>query len=88
MKKKYVKPILVIESFQLDAAIAASCSSQRFIPINYGENSCGFDEISKGYWQFFNYDNCEMDLTGPGGDGNDTLCYHGPMLAGSTFISS
>ena len=45
MKKNYVKPTLVIESFQLDAAIAASCSSQDFIPINYGENSCGFDEI-------------------------------------------
>lgn len=88
MKKKYVKPIIVIESFQLDAAIAASCSSQDFIPINYGENSCGFDEISSGRWHFFNYNNCEMDLTGSGGDGNDTECYHGPILANSTFISS
>lgn len=88
MKKKYVKPILVMESFQLDAAVAASCSSQKYIPIGYGENSCGFDKISTDYWQFFNYDNCEMDLTGPGEDGNDTLCYHGPILANSTFISS
>lgn len=88
MKKKYIKPYIVIESFQLDAAVAASCSSQDYIPINYNENGCGFDEISTGYWQFFNYDNCEMDLTGPEGDGNDTTCYHGPMLAGSTFVAS
>lgn len=83
MKKKYEKPMLIIEPFQLDATIAASCSSQGYIPINYGENSCTFDN-----GEFFNYDNCEMDLTGPGGDGNDTLCYHGPFLANSTFISS
>ena len=83
MKKTYVKPELVVESFQLDAAIAASCSSQGYIPINYGENNCTFDN-----GQFFNYNNCQMDLTGSEGDGNDTLCYHGPLLAGSTFISS
>ena len=82
MKKKYEKPVLIIESFQLDASIAASCSSQGFIAINYGENSCTY----KG--QFFNLDNCQVDLTGPEGDGNDTLCYHGPMEAGKTFISS
>ena len=83
MKKKYEKPVLIIESFQLDATIAASCSSQGFIAINYGEDECTFDN-----GQFFNYNNCQMDLTGPGGDGNDTLCYHGPMLAPATFISS
>ncbi|MBQ8898847.1 MAG: hypothetical protein IJY86_10300 [Clostridia bacterium] len=83
MKKTYVKPELVVESFQLDAAIAASCSSQGYIPINYGENNCTFDN-----GQFFNYNNCQMDLTGPEGDGNDAICYHGPLEAGMTFISS
>lgn len=83
MKKKYVKPEFVLESFQLNAAIAASCSSQGYIPINYGENTCSFDN-----GEFFNNNNCQMDLTGPNGDGNDTLCYHGPFLAGVTFISS
>lgn len=83
MKKVYMKPMIVIESFQLDATVAASCSSQGYIPINYGEDTCTFDN-----GQFFNYNNCQMDLTGPGGDGNDTICYHGPLLAGSTFISS
>lgn len=83
MKKKYEKPVLIIEPFQLDATVAASCSSQGYISINYGENDCTFDS-----GQFFNYNNCQMDLTGPDGDDNDTLCYHGPMLAPYTFISS
>lgn len=83
MKKKYEKPVLIIESFQLDATIAASCSGQGFIKINYGEDDCTFDG-----GQFFNNNNCQMDLTGPDGDGNDTICYHGPSLANVTFISS
>lgn len=82
MKKKYIKPYLVVESFQLDAAIAASCSSQGFIPINYGENTCTFEG------EFFNVFNCQTDLTGPDGDGNDTLCYHGPIVTMETFIAS
>lgn len=83
MKKVYKKPIVVIESFQLDAAVAATCSSQGYIPIGHGENTCSFDN-----GQFYNYNNCQMDLTGPGGDGNDTTCYHGPILAGTTFMAS
>lgn len=83
MKREYKKPVLAVESFQLDASVAASCSSQGYVPIGYSENTCTFDN-----GQFFNLNNCQFDLTGPDGDGNDTLCYHGPLLAGSTFISS
>lgn len=83
MKREYKKPVLVVESFQLDAALAASCSSQGYIPINYGENNCTYDN-----GQFFNGNNCQFDLTGPDGDGNDTPCYHGPAVANETFISS
>ena len=83
MKKTYMRPVLVIESFQLDAAVAASCSSQGFFPIGHGESSCTAFE-----GQFFNHQHCEMDLTGSGGDGNDTICYHGPFTSGLTFISS
>lgn len=83
MKKTYTKPYLVVESFQLDASIAASCSSQGFIPIGFGENTCSFDN-----GQFYNFNNCQVDLTGPDGDGNDTLCYHGPILAQKIFVSS
>lgn len=93
MKKTYMKPILVIESFQLDAAVATSCSSQENgQKLNHGENSCGFLETGNDnlkQWQYFNNNNCEVDLTGSGGDGNDIPCYHGPFLTGNlTFISS
>ena len=83
MKRKYSKPVLVVESFQLDAAIAATCSEQNYIPINHYEDTCSFDN-----GQFFNCNNCQLDLTGPEKDGNDTTCYHGPFLAGSTFVYS
>lgn len=87
MKKDYKKPYLLIESFQLNAAVAGSCAAQGGITINYGENRCGFDVGETKQFQFFNYINCETDLTGPEGDGNDGICYHGPVL-GITFISS
>lgn len=90
MKKTYIKPIAVIESFQLDAAVAGTCKADAeadgntYIKLGFTENTCTYDD-----GQFFNYDNCEMDLTGPEGDGNDTICYHGPLLAGGiVFINS
>ena len=89
MKKKYVKPMIVIESFQLDASIAASCSSQGYTAINYSESTCGFLNAENGLkkYQFFNYDNCELDLTGADEDGHDEICYHGPTV-GITFVAS
>jgi hypothetical protein len=86
MKKDYKKPYLLIESFQLNAAVAGSCAASGGIAINYGENKCGFIEHSEGRYEFFNYNNCEVDLTGPE-DGYDTICYHGPTL-GLLFIAS
>lgn len=89
MKKAYTKPYIAVESFQLDAAIASACSTTGATPIHYGESSCGYDEISSGYWEYFNLNNCEVDLTGPGDDGSDTICYHGPMLSfNQMFIAS
>lgn len=88
LKKKYAKPMLELEAFQLNAAIAASCSSQGFQPISHGENSCGY-EGAAGSWVYFNLNNCQIDLTGPETDGGDTYCYHGPTASyGMTFISS
>lgn len=91
MKKIYSKPYLAVESFQLDAAIAASCSSQDYVPIGYGENNCGLGTPAAGegkQYQFFNHDNCAFDLVDFAGDGNDTECYHGPHLSGVTFVAS
>ncbi len=85
MKKTYFKPTVGFESFQLSAALATACSTpsaasshsiQTTIAINHGANDCTF---ANG--QFYNFFNCSIDLTGPEFDGNDTLCYHGPMLS-------
>lgn len=83
MKRKYSKPYLLVESFQLNAAIAASCSSDGGIAIHYSEDTCTFDN-----GQYFNAQNCGMDVVGTGGDSNDTICYHGPWIANVTFINS
>lgn len=90
MKKQYKKPYLGLESFQLNAALAAACSSSsgsgRRTPINHGETTCSYP-IGSG--QFFSAYNCQVDLTDATVDGNDTLCYHGPGLSnGMVFTFS
>ena len=89
MKKQYAKPSIIIESFQLNATIATSTCREDalkdgmdYIKLGYSEDTCTYDN-----GQFFNYDNCEFDLTGPQNDGNDTVCYHGPTF-GIVFINS
>ena len=85
MKRRYQKPCLEMESFQLNAALALSCSAQGKIPINQGEDACSFGGpggAGSGVGQFFNLFNCRVDLTGPANDGNDTICYHGPLATG------
>jgi len=80
LKKQYTKPLLSASSYQLDAAAASGCDYD----INHDENTCTFEN-----GQFFNFFTCQFDMTGPDGDGNDALCYHGPMLTmGKTFITS
>lgn len=65
MKKEYKKPYLIIESFQLDAAIAASC--QNGIPENVKA-----EYTNAGF--FFDI-GCLHDI-----DGNeDGICYQGPI---------
>ena len=78
MKKVYSKPYIGLESFQLNAAIASACSTMGKQPINHGESSCSFNDEG----QFYSLVNCQIDLTGPANDGNDSICYHGPLISG------
>ena len=48
MKKTYSKPYIAVESFQLDAAIASSCSSTGKMPLHFGQNSCTSFEEAPG----------------------------------------
>lgn len=88
MKKVYKKPIAVIESFQLDAAIAGSCKEdaetlgKEYEKLGYNPAGC---EWCGG--EAFSHSNCYFDVTGGNGDSNDTVCYHGP-IDGIVFINS
>lgn len=88
MKRKYIKPVLAVESFQINAAIAGSCSTGT--PIGHYEEGCGYGTSSEGnMFRFFNENTCDIDLTGDGGDDNDTPCYHGPInTSGLIFVWS
>ena len=81
MKKEYSKPYMVVESFQLNAAIAASCSSEEKTPLNFYQNNCTLEEEAPGLVYFGAA--CAgngVDVTNPDFvDDNGTLCYHGPI---------
>lgn len=86
MKRKYEKPYMTVESFQLDAAVAQGCTPG--LTINYSEDTCGLGDGSQDekMFQFFNWANCAFDLSYT--DGNDAVCYHGPLVVGGTFFGS
>ena len=85
MKKNYTKPYIVVETFQLDAAIAASCSADGKQALNYGMDTCDLDKEMPGLNYFG--DKCVHDVKVEG-DGNDLICYHGPVPATSMFMNS
>ena len=90
MKRTYEKPMLTVDSFQLDAAIAASCSSEGKIPLGYADVSCLQQNLPE-IGLIFN-SACDLDITAKefkyGGDGNDTYCYHGPFNPNGLFMRS
>lgn len=67
MKREYKKPYLLVEPYQLDAPVAATCSEQDFIPINHYQNTCIFDG-------FFYAMQCKEDVV-------NGECYHGPLTS-------
>ena len=89
MKKEYSKPYLLVESFQLDAAIAASCSASGAEAINYSLNTCTAMEEAPGLGYFGQA--CAANggddvATLVGSDGNDGFCYHGPIADLATMF--
>lgn len=79
MKKAYNKPFIMVELFQLDAAMAASCTSEKKAPLNHTINDCWSSDLpgsDAGYWTS---GSCNHDPAVEG-DGNDYICYHGPTI--------
>lgn len=86
MKKTYTKPYIAVETFQLDAAIANSCTSQGKQSLGYAIDDCDLDLELPGYK--FIGTQCDYDVRVEG-DGHDELCYHGPIVdANSLFMNS
>lgn len=88
MKKAYVKPEIVFESFLLSTSIAGDCES---IVGNFTKGSCGvpnengipgkdlfIGEVSGCYFKVE-----EDEYT----DGNNTFCYHNPTEYNNLFNS-
>jgi hypothetical protein len=78
-----------VESFQLDAAIAASCSASGAQAINYSLKTCTAAEEEPGLGYFGAACATEGGInveTLVGGDGNDGFCYHGPYADLATLF--
>lgn len=88
MKREYSKPFLAVESFQLDAMVAASCSSD-------GKNVIGKtkeeilqyrDPVTLFFADNKGGGSCEYDAAGEEIDGDESdYCYQGPSYAISDF---
>lgn len=75
MKREYKKPYLIAEPYQLDAAVASTCTENGSVSINHYQSSCSFE----GYFYAMH---CEEDVV-------NGECYHGPMASsGITFTYS
>jgi hypothetical protein len=85
MKKTYSKPYIAVESFQLDAAIASACSADGKQPLGYSMDTCNLVDEMPGLNYFGNA--CIHDVKVEG-DGNDLICYHGPVPASGMFMNS
>lgn len=88
MKKVYTKPVLAVESFQLDVAVA-SCSGENAVVLNYSEKSCNFAAGSMIYFTEGNSAGCNFDAVNPNEFG-DAICYHGynSSIPSIMFIAS
>ena len=80
MKKAYMKPQIVFDSFVLTEDIAAGCT---LLNSNMQPYVCAVLDQELGFTIFSDYEFC--DSTPPGG--NDTVCYHVPTADWNVFSS-
>lgn len=79
MKKKYVKPEAIFESFELSSSIAAGCGAK----VNYTVNTCTYD-LGTGLGKLFSDANSACTFPDQGDNG---YCYHVPSDASKLFSS-
>lgn len=79
MKKKYEKPMIIIENFSLSTTIAGDCAIKTTTPT---EGECGYP--TRGGVVFMEtVTGCKYHEP----DTNDTLCYHVPTEYANLFNS-
>lgn len=80
MKKEYSKPYIVMESFQLNAAIATTCTSSGKYPLNHTQDTC-IDDGDKAGEPGIGYFGpaCPDNVLNPGGEQDDAFCYHNAL---------
>lgn len=81
MKKKYVKPEAIFESFELSSSIAAGCEYKT----NHALEVCTY-QITGGRNVFVSPSTGCNDITAPEGDYNG-ICYQVPSDANNLFTS-
>lgn len=92
MKKTYTKPYIAVESFQLDAAIASSCSDSNKGSLGYTLNTCTLTDDKGTYLPTLSLFGIAcaqaggVDIVNAGSDGNDGYCYHGPTIDVTTLF--
>ncbi len=80
MKKRYVKPQIVFESFELSSSIAAGCSLLSSPSAAY---ICPVTDPELGFTIFASEDICDF---APPGD-HDQICYDVPLAGTNVFES-
>ena len=80
MKKTYTKPYVIVESFQLDAAIASSCTSEGKTPLHFSEHTCtSFEEAPNLLYFGAACADGGYNVFDIPAEGNNGFCYHGPI---------
>ena len=89
MKKAYRKPLLAVESFHLDAAVATSCTGTGGIPLNHSLYGCKYEAyFAEGFCASAVIDakGNPLDQGLEINDTNNTFCYHGAL--GAVMLAS
>lgn len=78
MKKEYVKPYLALESFQLVAALAGSCSGEGQTQLGQSIDTCTLVDFGDTLFGAACEDNVHL---------HPELCYQGPVNGGQYMTS-
>lgn len=87
MRKMYGKPRIYIESFQLNAAVAAGCNGENQLALNHTYEKLCIAE-NGAFIDYCDASNNGFDISEDDETGNlDGFCYHAPTDSGYYLTS-